>query len=311
MGRTDTSNWLVRLLIRLHPPAWRNRYGTEFADVVDDALAGGTPRWRVVLDVARGAVDARLHPSLSEGSSPTASLRAAASTAFCAFIVFVVGGIGFQKMTEDPSFLSATHARPLLNWAYRLLVGGAVVSGVAIAVAALPVAVAVARQARAGRRDMLRVLVIPVVAAGVSLLTTLDLARVGGHAGDVHAAGNVALFCVVVALGLSTAAIWGSGAAFAMQEAAVSGRVLRTQVVPLAVANLAMAVVTVGAAGLGVALRSSDTALFHSANGILATPMGVSWVGVVGVMAVANVGGWWATARSLTATRRGTCATSG
>lgn len=307
MARTGASSRFVRLLIRLHPPQWRRRYGDEFATVVDSALAGGTSRWRVTVDVARGAADAHLHPSLTEGSSPTASLRAASSTAFCAFIVFVIGGIGFQKMTEDPSFSSAAHAHPILAWSYRLVVGGAVVAGVAIAAAALPVAIAMTRQARVGRRDMLRLLVIPPVAAGVSLLSIVGLARLGGHVDHMHAAGNVALFCIVVALGVATAVIWGSSAASAMQGAAVSGRALRAQVVPLGLAAAAMAVVTVGVVGWGVALRASDAALFQSDNGLFATSMGPSWVGAVTVMALATIGGCWATARGVRATRAGTC----
>ncbi|MDQ6725309.1 MAG: hypothetical protein M3066_03960 [Actinomycetota bacterium] len=310
MAPRHASRRLVHLLVRLHPPGWRRRYGAEFAGVVEAALADGTRRGRLIVDVARGAVDARLHPSLTEGSSPTASLRGAASTAFCAFIAFVIAGMGFQKMTEDPSFSAAAHAHPALAWSYRLVVGGAVLAGAAIAVAALPVAVAVARQARAGRRDMLRLLVIPPVAAAVSVLTTVGLARLGGHAGRVHAAGNIALFGIVVALGLATAVIWGAGAASAMHDAAVSGRALRAQVVPLAVASLAMAAVTLGVAGWGVALRVSDAALFRTDNGVLATPMALSWIGAVTVMAVATVGGWWATTRGFSATRRGTCAPS-
>jgi hypothetical protein len=49
-------NWL---LLRLYPRRWRRRYGDEFAALLED-LAGTPHRWRLAVDVVRGAVDARL-----------------------------------------------------------------------------------------------------------------------------------------------------------------------------------------------------------------------------------------------------------
>lgn len=311
MARTQTPSRLVRVLISLHPPSWRDRYGAEFAIVLHAALAGGGPRWRTVLDVAHGALDAHLHPSLTEGSRPvTTSLRTAASTVFCAFILFVVGGVGFQKITEDPSFSLAARAHTTVAWSYRLVVGGAAVAGIAIVAAALPVAIVIVRQILAGRRDLLRPLVAPPAATGVFLATTVGLARLAGQPGDVHALGNVVLFCVVAALGLATAVIWGSSVVALMRRAEISARALRAQVLSLSMAGLAMASVTVGALVWGVALRSSDAGLFHTDGGILATPLAPSWAVAVAVMAVATAWGWRATTRSLLAVHRRGCAPS-
>jgi uncharacterized membrane protein YozB (DUF420 family) len=49
----------VRRLLRLYPRRWRRRYGDEFAALLDD-LAGAPHRWRLAVDVTRGAMDARL-----------------------------------------------------------------------------------------------------------------------------------------------------------------------------------------------------------------------------------------------------------
>lgn len=46
----------MRHLLWLYPKAWRDRYGTEFIDV----LQAGRPGTGMVVDVVRGAVDARL-----------------------------------------------------------------------------------------------------------------------------------------------------------------------------------------------------------------------------------------------------------
>jgi hypothetical protein len=46
-------------LLRFYPPAWRDRYGEEMEALL--AQTGAGPRWR--LDLARGALDAWLHPA--------------------------------------------------------------------------------------------------------------------------------------------------------------------------------------------------------------------------------------------------------
>ncbi len=48
---------LVRLLLRMYPAAWRERYGVEVASL----LAASPPSARQAWDLARGALDARLH----------------------------------------------------------------------------------------------------------------------------------------------------------------------------------------------------------------------------------------------------------
>ena len=47
-------------LLRLYPRSWRERYGEEF----EDLLAQRPPSVRHRLDIARGALDAHLHPEL-------------------------------------------------------------------------------------------------------------------------------------------------------------------------------------------------------------------------------------------------------
>lgn len=48
----------ARAILRLYPPNWRDRYGAEIADILEERRSG----WRELIDLARGALDARLHP---------------------------------------------------------------------------------------------------------------------------------------------------------------------------------------------------------------------------------------------------------
>jgi len=71
-----------RWLTRLYPPAWRERYGREFAALLEELPASP----RVVLDALLWALDAHLRPQVasrsgSEKTTPDAPLAAPAPTA--------------------------------------------------------------------------------------------------------------------------------------------------------------------------------------------------------------------------------------
>jgi hypothetical protein len=56
----------VKYLLRLYPRAWRERYGEEFAALVESQPL----RPGLVLDILAGAIDARLSPQLRSESPP-------------------------------------------------------------------------------------------------------------------------------------------------------------------------------------------------------------------------------------------------
>ena len=70
-----TPSLLVRILLRLYPSAWRERYGVEVAAL----LASQPPGGRQLLDLAGGALDARLHPNLLTAPAFATAVSAAPS----------------------------------------------------------------------------------------------------------------------------------------------------------------------------------------------------------------------------------------
>src|SRR5262249_15784961 len=93
-----------KLLLRLYPRLWRRRYE-------DDMLALVEVRPLSLfhsVDLLLGAIDAHLHPQFGTRDLVLServmlmlrTLRASLLTLFCAYIGFVIAGIGFQKMTE-------------------------------------------------------------------------------------------------------------------------------------------------------------------------------------------------------------------
>src|SRR5689334_21445544 len=111
-------------LLRLYPAAWRDRYADEFAALLDDCPSSPA----LVLDVLLGALDARLRCSALTGKvfDMVARMRATAIAVFCAYIAFVVAGIGYQKLSEYEDFTAAGQAYPLIGLAHTLI---AVASG--------------------------------------------------------------------------------------------------------------------------------------------------------------------------------------
>jgi hypothetical protein len=86
----------VSRLVRLYPQAWRDRYGAEFASLLDQR----PPGLRDVADTVRGAADAHLHPHLADpaaGPMPRTHripglLALAGGALWCATITLGIAG---------------------------------------------------------------------------------------------------------------------------------------------------------------------------------------------------------------------------
>jgi hypothetical protein len=77
-------------LVRLYPPAWRERYGDEFLALLEDR----PPRRRDILDIAWSALDAHLFPQAPEGRFRMFT-RIAGLAALGAGVALLGGFLGF------------------------------------------------------------------------------------------------------------------------------------------------------------------------------------------------------------------------
>ena len=101
----------TRWLVRLYPRAWRERYEEEFVAMLEQRSTSLAD----VLDIVFGALDARLNPQSGHGRMPVNRMRAATIAILCAYVGFVVAGMGFQKATEDPPFVNLESTHELLG----------------------------------------------------------------------------------------------------------------------------------------------------------------------------------------------------
>jgi hypothetical protein len=275
---------LIAALIRLFPAPWRDRYGDEFA-----ALLEGTPLdARALFDVLVAAVDARLDPTGPRRRWPLMIERTRFSelVVLAAWVLFVVAGLGFQRMTEGAPFGPIAAADPVVGVPLAALVAAAVVSLLAVLVAGVPIAAAIALVAiRSGRRDLLGLLGVPPIALAVWVaLTALILAAAGPN---VAGAARVALFVLwvgafVVAAVASTVAV--SAAAL---RAEVDGDLYVRARTPAIVTATGIAVGAVAVATWGVGLLADHADAFWGSDGLVSTSTAFSWLGILVAMAVA------------------------
>lgn len=238
----DAARRAARLL-RWYPRAWRERYGTEFTELLISDISE-RPRSRVrMLDVARGGVVARLAVAgLTDfPARGTGNVRASLSTlASCVAVFLIVGGALWSQLTigwqwsRTPGTPAAL-ATVVTSAAMLALLGLAVL-------AALPVIVTVAVKAAHRAGSGLRAPAVVLLAAATLLFAGgrhfgNGWPGTGGHHGLVP--GGLAAFGW--ATSLSVSAYWAHPGALAAFPAA---ELAWMTVSPVALAAMAIAAAT-------------------------------------------------------------------
>ena len=283
----DRDPLFVRMVLSLYPRRWRDRYGEEFAALLIDTTAASSWPARIgfMAEAGSWALDAHLHSALGTGGRLMPDrIRRAVATVACAVIVFIIAGFGFAKMIEDPAYAVARqHAA--VGASFDILRAAAVVAVVAILAGALPLAWTVIRQAIAGHRgDLIRLLLIPP-AAIIGWLAVVQVIVAFYRHPQAHSAANIAVVALIMILGAAAAVACAWATVAILRRADLAPGLLRPEVIPMAVLSACMAVVTAADLSWGLAIRSADGTLFHSDNGLLATPMPPSWIAGVLVLA--------------------------
>jgi hypothetical protein len=289
---------LVRAALGLYSRRWRDRYGDEYAALLSDLFASSSwlARPGLLADIAAGAVDARLN--CSGGGTVTDRIRGSLGAIACAVVVFAIAGAGFQKMTEDPAFGQAARQHAAIGTSFTILRAAAIAAGIAVLASAVPLLWSIWRQAFGGRRkDLLRLLILPPLAIAAWLLICILILSLHRHP-QVHSAANLASVAVILLLGAAVAAFCAWSATAILHRADLADRLLRPQVIPMIALTACMAVVTGADLTWGLAVRSADTPLFHSSNGLIATSLPPSWATGAALLAAATLVAGWATARA-------------
>ena len=270
----------ITALLRCYPLAWRERYESEMTVLLEDHRAG---LW-TWFDLLRGALDARLDPSFAGGRNMLINrLRRSEIAVFCAFIVYVLTGLGFQKMAEDAGKAGVMQSHAAVGIGYYAVIAGAVIAALAVAAGALPIGFSTVRRALMDRRvDLLGLLSVPVILGASVLGWGVAVAQTGG---GIQSTGVRALIIfVMVAAALSAAAI-----SLAASRAELSESTVRNARIPAIVASIGMALSFTGIFIWGLGLRSAAPDLFALNGGALRSYAYFTWLRVVVVMGLATV----------------------
>ena len=236
-------------------------------------------------------------------------LRRSEFAVFCAYIAFVVAGLGFAKIVEYDDFHDVTSAYPPIGFAFTVLVVGAYAGLAAVIIGGLPLAFSAARRALATRHwGTLALLGVPVLAFVVFAGYTEVIVQIAEP--DVHAGSGVA--SGTDRLGISLAVVFvlcavASTAAVtrAIGRSEIAPRLYHFARIPAALATMAMLVVTASLVVWGLSLRADAPSLFTGDDGLLETSTAANWLVIVVIMAVATGLALWATVRSLAAREAG------
>jgi hypothetical protein len=279
-----------RWLLHLYPQAWRARYEEEFLAVLEACPFSLWTLW----DVCLGAIDAHLHlETLTGRMFPLMNkLRTTSVIVFCAYIGFVVAGLGFGKMVEYDDFTNLKDHNVQVGVAYYTLYAGAFIALAAVLVGGLPIAYAAARSAIAARRwRLLSLFAVPPVALAAWIADILFAEARNPNPSPVlsrplqdriidivHLVGVFGLAAIV-----STAAV-----CIVVVRSDISEKLFRFARIPAIIATLAMVLMFLSVVGYGLAVNAADPELLAENQGIMATNTTLSLAMILAMMAIAT-----------------------
>jgi hypothetical protein len=158
-------------LIRLYPPAWRERYAEEFDTLLEQCLHSPLD----VLDVVLGALDAHLQLLNGENvnwrlMNMINKLRTTILIVFAAYIGFIVAGMALVGLLDDSPMIPFMSADPASSLAMAIIRVAAVIALLAVVVGGLPLAITIIRRAFTVDRRLLGYLLVPVISFALLVL---------------------------------------------------------------------------------------------------------------------------------------------
>ena len=220
--------------------------------------------------------------------------RATLILIFSAYIAFVLGGLGFGKLTEYDDFSEAAQAHTAISASFTVIVVGAYLTLALVLIGGLPIAYAVIKQAWQKRqwRTILLFGVPPlslaIWIAWVIMLGNL-IPRNAPAGGSIHSPLNITLFLSIAVLFALAAIASVAAVSRAILRSAIPGKLYQFALIPGILAALVMAVVVIALITWGLTLWSAAPDLFTGDDGILATSTALSWASDLLIMALAAI----------------------
>ena len=93
---------MSRSMLRWYPASWRDRYGAELDAMIEDSLEGEQPTVHFRWSIMRAGLSERLRGAglIGDTAPPSGRIRGGAFTVLCGWLLFVIPGIVFAKLSE-------------------------------------------------------------------------------------------------------------------------------------------------------------------------------------------------------------------
>lgn len=205
-----------------------------------------------------------------------ARVRSAAVATLAAWVTFCLAAAVVGRTTDDPRFDAAAQEYPPIGAAHWLATAALVSSWVVVICAALPLTVVAARRAWR-RRDRVALALFAAPPAGLAVFVgyTALLSQLPDQ--PVHGGANVAITVSWLALGVIVAALAVGSAAALMRRTEFPPILLRFMGWAVAAVAAAMSLGLLAGAAYGLGVWIEMPALFSSSNGLLQTPLPLTW----------------------------------
>lgn len=227
-------------------------------------------------------------------------VRTSVITIFCAYIAFILAGLGFQKLTEYDDFMASARTHTMIGLAYNVVVIGAVVALLAVLAGGLPLAVAAVRYALAkGRRDILLLMSVPVLVVLLLAAFLIVGGRLIGPSSTPRSMSDAVSFFGLLVVLVGGAIVSAGAVSLAIARSEIAPALYRFSRVPALVATVAMVAMLAATVVWGLSLRAAVPQLFYSNEGIRASSTAGTWGVIVALMVVATLAALVGAARSL------------
>jgi hypothetical protein len=246
---------MIALLLRIYPPAWRERYGAELVTLIEDEAGGRRIPGRIVRDLISAGCRQRLRTSglLGDEVPPAARVRAGVLLVLSSWAGFVVAGLGFAKTAEHWQAVTPRPGRGVPMSAYDAVLLAAEVGTLAVVLGI----VLTGRSLRAflgggGWEKIHRPVLRAIASTGLTLAVLLGVVAWAHQLTNTQRNGGdrlyTAVFLLLVACGVLSIALWTNAAVLTARELALSRTALRWETFLAGTSTVTMAVMTVSAA---------------------------------------------------------------
>lgn len=238
--------------LRWFPRAWRIRYGAELAALLEQFDPSERSSLSTRFDLARAGLRERLRILAPGPLRPSDKAREGALLVLYAWMLFVVGGFGVEKLSEHWQTATPPTKQSLPSHAFTVLYWTAglgsllVIAGVAVALPAVFVLLR-NRGWTEIRRPVLRAAILSALAAGLTIFLSRWAHSLTPAERNGSDAAYSTLFGAWFLLGASCLFAWAAAAASAARRLELSRSALQLECLLAVAVGISMLVMTIAA----------------------------------------------------------------